>query len=119
MPKAKVLFGGDLVMNGRVNSDRDGAVMGELKAIKFMRGLEWNTLVPGHGLITDKTALNETEQYFTLMKERVSKALEDGVDATEITSKVTLPEFKDKAMYDILNARNVGYAFDELEMLED
>jgi glyoxylase-like metal-dependent hydrolase (beta-lactamase superfamily II)/predicted small secreted protein len=119
MPKSKVLFGGDLVMNGRVNSDRDGAIMGELKAIKMMRGMEWNTLVPGHGLITDKTALDETEQYFTLMKERVLKAMEDGADATDITEKVTLPEFKDKAMYDLLNARNVGYAYDELEMLED
>jgi len=119
IPKAKVLFGGDLVMNGRINSDRDGSVMGELKAIKTFRGMDWNTLVPGHGLITDKTALDETEQYFTLMKERVSKALEDGVDATEITEKVKLEEFKDKAMYDLLNARNVGYAYDELEMLDD
>jgi len=119
MPKAKVLFGGDLVMNGRINSDRDGAVMGELKAIKNFRSLEWNTLVPGHGLITDKTALDETEQYFTLMKERILKALEDDVDATEITEKVKLEEFKDKAMYDLLNARNVGYAYDELEMLDD
>jgi len=119
MPKAKVLFGGDLVMNGRINSDRDGAVMGELKAIKIFRSLEWNTLVPGHGLITDKTALDETEQYFTLMKERILKALEDDVDATEITEKVKLEEFKDKAMYDLLNARNVGYAYDELEMLDD
>jgi len=119
MPKSKVVFGGDLVMNGRVNSDRDGAVMGELKAIKFFRSLEWDVLVPGHGLITDKTALDETELYFTLMKERVSKAIEDDVDATEITDKVKLEEFKDKAMYDLLNSRNVGYAFDELEMLDD
>jgi glyoxylase-like metal-dependent hydrolase (beta-lactamase superfamily II) len=119
MPKSKVLFGGDLVMNGRVNSDRDGAVMGELKAIKMMRGMEWNTLVPGHGLITDKTALDETELYFTLMKKRVLEAMEDDVDATGITDRVKLEEFKDKAMYDLLNARNVGYAFDELEMLDD
>jgi len=119
MPKSKVLFGGDLVMNGRVNSDRDGAVMGELKAIKMMRGMEWNTLVPGHGLITDKTALDETELYFTLMKKRVLEAMEDDVDATGITDRVKLEEFKDKAMYDLLNARNVGYAFDELEMLDE
>jgi len=119
MPKSKVLFGGDLVMNGRVNSDRDGAVMGELKAIKMMRGMEWNTLVPGHGLITDKTALDETELYFTLMKKRVLEAMDNDIDATEITAKVTLPEFKDKAMYDLLNSRNVGYAYDELEMLDE
>jgi len=119
MPKSKVLFGGDLVMNGRVNSDRDGAIMGELKAIKMMRGMEWGTLVPGHGLITDKTALDETELYFTLMKKRVLEAMDNDIDATEITAKVTLPEFKDKAMYDILNAQNVGFAYEELEMLDE
>jgi len=119
MPKRKVVFAGDLVMNGRITSGRDGSVIGQLKAIDMLRKLDWKVLVPGHGFITDGTAMDEAEQYFTLTKERILKALEDDVDATEITEKVTLPEFKDKAMYDILNAQNIGYAFDELEMLDD
>jgi len=119
MPKRKVLFAGDLVMNGRITSGRDGSVMGQLKALDMIKKLDWKVLVPGHGFITDGTAMNEAEQYFTLTKERVIKALEDDIDATEITSKVTLPEFKGKAMYDILNAQNIGFAYDELEMLDD
>ncbi len=119
MPKRKVVFAGDLVMNGRITSNRDGSVMGQLKALDMLKKLDWKVLVPGHGFITDGTAMNEAEQYFGLTKERVLKALEDGIDATEITSKVTLPEFKDKAMYDILNAQNIGFAYDELEMLDD
>jgi len=119
MPKRKVVFAGDLVMNGRITSGRDGSVMGQLKAIDMLRKLDWKVLVPGHGFITDGTAMDEAEQYFTLTKERILKALEDDIDATEITEKVTLPEFKDKAMYDILNAQNIGYAYDELEMLDD
>ncbi len=119
MPKEKVLFAGDLVMNGRITSNRDGSVIGQIKAIDMIEKLDWNVLVPGHGLITGKHAVDEARLYFKLLKERIMKALEDGVDATEITEKVTLPEFKNKAMYDILNAQNVGYAFDELEMLDD
>jgi len=119
MPKEKVLFAGDLVMNGRITSNRDGSVMGQIKAIDMIEKLDWNVLVPGHGLITGKHAVDEARLYFKLLKERIMKALENDVDATEITQKVTLPEFKDKAMYDILNAQNVGYAFDELEMLDD
>jgi len=119
MPKRKVVFAGDLVMNGRITSGRDGSVMGQLKALDMLKKLDWKVLVPGHGFITDGTAMNEAEQYFTLTKERILKALEDDIDATEITEKVTLPEFKDKAMYDILNAQNIGFAFDELEMLDD
>ncbi|SHO80997.1 beta lactamase precursor [hydrothermal vent metagenome] len=118
MPKRKVLFAGDLVMNGRITSGRDGSVMGQLKALAIMKKLDWKVLIPGHGFITDATAMDEANLYFKLTKERVLKAIEEGVDATEINEVVKLIEFKDKAMYDILNAHNIGFAFDELEMLE-
>jgi len=119
MPERKVLFAGDLVMNGRITSNRHGSVMGQLKALAMMQKLDWKVLVPGHGFITDATAMDEANLYFKLTKERVLKAIEEGVDATEINEVVKLIEFKDKAMYDILNAQNIGYAFDELEMLDE
>ncbi len=119
MPERKVLFAGDLVMNGRITSGRHGSVMGQLKALAMMQKLDWKIMVPGHGFITDATAMDEASLYFKLTKERVLKALEEDVDATEINEVVKLIEFKDKAMYDILNAQNIGFAYEELEMLED
>ncbi len=118
MPKRKVLFAGDLVMNGRITSGRHGSVMGQLKALAVMKKLDWKVLIPGHGVITDATAMDEADLYFKLTKDRILKAIEEGVDATEINEVVKLIEFKDKAMYDILNAHNIGFAYDELEMLE-
>jgi len=118
MPDRKVLFAGDLVMNGRITSGRHGSVMGQLKALAMMQELDWKILIPGHGVITDGTAMDEAKMYFTLTKDRVLQAIEDDVDATEINEVVKLIEFKDKAMYDILNAHNIGFAFDELEMLD-
>jgi len=119
MPERKVLFAGDLVMNGRITSGRHGSVMGQLKALAMMQKLEWKVLVPGHGVITDGTAMDEASLYFKLTKERVLKAIDEDIDATEINEVVKLIEFKDKAMYDILNAHNIGFAFDELEMLDE
>jgi glyoxylase-like metal-dependent hydrolase (beta-lactamase superfamily II) len=119
MPERKVLFAGDLVMNGRITSGRHGSVMGQLKALAMMQKLDWKVMVPGHGFITDATAMDEANLYFKLTKDRVLKAIEEGVDATEINEVVKLIEFKDKAMYDILNAQNIGFAFDELEMLDE
>jgi len=75
-----------------------------------------NPLVTGY--ITGEKAMEESKLYFKLLKERILKAIEDDVDATEINDVVKLEEFKDKAMYDILNAHNVGFAYEELEMLE-
>ena len=118
MPERKVLFAGDLVMNGRITSGRHGSVMGQLKALAMMQKLDWKILVPGHGVITDAKAMNEANLYFKLTKERILKAIDEGVDATEINEVVKLIEFKDKAMYDILNAQNIGFAYEELEMLD-
>lgn len=115
MPDNKLILAGDIVMNGRITSNRDGSVRGQIEALNKINSKEWTALVPGHGLIIDKTAADESNLYFKLMEERVQAAIDDGVDATKINEVVTLPEFKDKAMYDLLNAHNVGFAFEELQ----
>ncbi len=114
----KVLFSGDLVMNGRITSNRDGSVMGQIKAHSQLNATGWEVLVPGHGMIVGKDALKESEQYFTLMKERVIKAIDNDIGAEDISKVVTLPEFKNKAMYKELNRRNVFEAYSELEFAE-
>lgn len=119
MPKRKVLFSGDVVMNGRITSNRDGSVIGELKAHKMIKSKDWDILIAGHGFITDKTAMDESSQYFRLLKQRVSKALEDDIEASEVTKIVKMKEFEDKAMYKELNGRNVLDAYIELEFVEE
>jgi len=119
MPKRKVLFAGDLAMNGRITSNRHGSLLGQLKAIKMMKSKDYEVFVPGHGLNTSKTGMDDAEQYFTLLYERILKALEDEVDTDEITSVITMDEFKDRAMFKALNARNVSEAFTEIEFSED
>jgi glyoxylase-like metal-dependent hydrolase (beta-lactamase superfamily II) len=119
MPKNKLIFAGDLVMNGRITSNRDGLVIGQLNALKAINSKDWNILIPGHGFIIDKTATDESVKYFTLTKERVLKAIDDGVDIDDITKTVTLPEFKDKAMYELLNSGNVYRSYAEMEMYDE
>lgn len=117
MPQSKVLFAGDLVMNGRITSGRHGSVIGQIKALDMIKEKDWKVLIPGHGFITDKTAMDEATDYFTFTRDRILAAIENGVDASEIQEAVPLLEFKDKAMYDILNSNNLDYAFQELEMM--
>jgi glyoxylase-like metal-dependent hydrolase (beta-lactamase superfamily II) len=119
MPERKILFAGDLVMNGRITSNRHGSLLGQLKALEKIKALEWDILVPGHGLNVGKDAMNEAEQYFTLLHERILKALEDDVDASEISKVIPMDEFKDKAMFQALNGQNVEEAFSEIEFAED
>ena len=118
MPNEKVLFSGDLVMNGRITSNRDGSVIGSIKALDMIKEKDWNYLVAGHGLDTSKTAINEAVEYFTLLKQRVLEAIENETNGSEITKVVTMDEFKNKAMYQELNSKNVFDAFRELEFYE-
>ena len=114
----KVVFSGDLVMNGRISSNRDGSVLGQLKAHEMINQTGWKALVPGHGYETGAKAMEESALYFRLLKERVGKAVEDDIGADEVTKTVTLPEFKDKALYDVVNKRNIFEAYNELEFAE-
>ncbi len=118
LPNEKVLFSGDIIMNGRVTSNRDGSVIGSLKAIEMINSKKWDVLIPGHGIDTSKTATDEITQYFTLLKQRVLEAIENEVSGTEISKVVTMDEFKNKALYEELNSKNVFDAFRELEFYE-
>jgi len=118
LPGKKVMLAADVIMNGRITSNRDGSVLGQIKAIDTVKSMQWDVCVPGHGFITDKTATDESTLYFKLLKERIIAALDDDVEATEINEVVTLPEFKKAAMYDMLNSNNVSAAYTELEMAD-
>lgn len=119
LPDEKVIFTGDIIMNQRVTSNRDGSVIGTLKAIDLINSYDWNTLIAGHGTITDKKATDFTIKYFTLLKTRVLEAIEAGITADEISKVVTMNDFKDIAMFDELNSRNVFDAFRELEFYDE
>ena len=119
LPDEKVIFTGDIIMNQRVRSNTDGSVIGTLKAIDLINSYDWNTLIAGHGTITDKKATDFTTKYFTLLKTRVLEAIEAGITADEISKVVTMDDFKDVAMFDELNSRNVFDAFRELEFYDE
>ena len=117
--KSKTLFSGDLIMNGRITSNREGSVIGQLKAIDMINSKDWDYLIPGHGFIVGKNAAKEAQQYFTLLKQRVMEAVEEDVGVDEVNNVVKLEEFKSKKLYDMLNKRNVFEAYSELEFYEE
>jgi glyoxylase-like metal-dependent hydrolase (beta-lactamase superfamily II) len=128
LPDDKVILVGDLVMNGRVTSNRDGQVLalndegkpeGQIPAIEEIQKRDWNNIVPGHGFLVDKNGADEAFHYFDEMKTDVLAAIDDDVDQSNITKVVTLEDFRDKDLYYLLSAGNVYRAYEELEMYEE
>jgi glyoxylase-like metal-dependent hydrolase (beta-lactamase superfamily II) len=119
LPDDKVILAADVVMNGRVTSNRDGIVVGQINALNSIKSKDWDYLVPGHGFITDKSAADESVQYFALLKDRVLEKMDEGVIADYITKFVTLDEFRDKDLYYLLSPGNVFRSYEELEMFDE
>jgi cyclase len=118
MPEHKILFSGDLVMNGRITSNRHGSLYGQIEAINTINEKDWEILIPGHGYIIDEHAVDEAKQYFSLLKERLEQAIDEEIDSLDIDANELMHEFKDKAMFSVLNQRNVEDAYTEIEFAE-
>jgi cyclase len=128
LPDDKVALVADVVMNGRVTSNRDGQVWalndedepeGQIPALESINSRDWNYIVPGHGFIVDRTGADEAVDYFEYIKVRVLAAIDAGVSQDDVTKVVTLDEYRDKDLFYLLSPGNVYRAFEELEMYED
>ena len=119
MPEKKVVFTGDLVFNERLTSIRDGSIIGSLKAIEALEKLEADTIITGHGTMTDKSATARQKAYLSQMKEEVLKAIDEGIGLDKITQVVKMEAYKSEGMYEVLHNSNVLKAYTELEMYDE
>ena len=128
LPEDKTVLVADVVMNGRVTSNRDGQVWalndddepeGQIPALEAINAKDWNNIVPGHGFIVDETGADEAVQYFAFIKDRVLQSIDDEVEQGDITKVVTLDEYREKDLFYLLSPGNVYRAFEELEMYEE
>lgn len=67
--KRKILFGGDVILNGQVPSVANGDPQGYLTVFDILeKQFDIKTIVPGHGATGDIQILNDFRQYFHDMK---------------------------------------------------
>jgi glyoxylase-like metal-dependent hydrolase (beta-lactamase superfamily II) len=115
VPKAKVLFAGDLVFNDRVPSLKGGDVNGWIAALDELKSYGAKTIVGGHGYRTDKDAMNVTYAYLSEMRSEIRKALDEGLGIEETIDRVKMPDFQSLHMYDSMHRGNVEAAYRTLE----
>ena len=115
IPSKKIAFVGDIVFNDRIPSIRDGSLQGWIDTLDELRELDANYIVGGHGDLTDTTALDMTYNYLTQLQKEVAEHLQNGVEIAEIVNIVTMPDFKDVNLYDVMHRQNVEIAYRMLE----
>ncbi len=90
---SKVLFAGDLIFQGRYPFMRDGDSQKWLLALKKIRNLNFEVLVPGHGYICDKAEVERHINYFENLLENCKKFIQENLPPNEIVKQKEFTKF--------------------------
>ncbi|MGH7768420.1 MAG: hypothetical protein ACREQP_13260, partial [Candidatus Binatia bacterium] len=96
MPKERVLFAAASVSVKRFGNHRPFVSLPDtLAAIKMMKALNPEVVVPGHGPPGTAQILDDYERYYNLLIERVGKMAGEGKSLDEIKKELKMPEVDD------------------------
>jgi cyclase len=96
LPKERVLFAAASVGVKRFGNHRPFvSLLDTLAAIKMMKALNPEVVVPGHGPPGTAQILDDYERYYNLLIERVGKMANAGKSLDEIKKELKMPEVDD------------------------
>ncbi|WP_128375518.1 MBL fold metallo-hydrolase [Streptomyces cavernae] len=116
LPHRRIVFTGDLVFEGGTPFFLMGSLSGSLRALELLRDLGAETVVPGHGKVTDPSAFDRTERYVRFVAGVAEKAHAAGRTPLEAARETDLGEFAEWQESERLVA-NLHRAYAELDGL--
>lgn len=93
LPDSKVCYTGDLVFHGGHPIMWAGPVGNWIAACDHILGLDADIIVPGHGAITDKSAVQGLRDYFSHIRAETRKCYEAGLGWEEAAFEVGYANF--------------------------
>ncbi|MFD0121889.1 MBL fold metallo-hydrolase [Streptomyces virginiae] len=93
LPEQRVMFTGDLIFAGGTPFLAMGSLAGSLRALELLRSLDAETVVPGHGPLTDPSAYDATERYLRYVDELAREGRAKGLSPLEVARQADLGEF--------------------------
>ncbi|HEY9372221.1 MBL fold metallo-hydrolase [Streptomyces sp.] len=118
LPEHRVVFTGDLIFQGGTPFVPMGSIAGSLRALEMLRALDAETVVPGHGPVTDPSAYDTTERYLRWVAELAREGHAKGASPLETARTADLGEFAAWRESERLVA-NLHRAYAELDGLPD
>ena len=93
LPAEKVLFTGDIVWIDQHPFMTQANSIEWLRALQFIRQLDPDYIVPGHGAVCDTSALDRLTDYLTYLQQRTRDLYQEGRSKQE-TASALVPELK-------------------------
>lgn len=113
--RSGTLFAGGLLDNRRIPDLQDGDVEAWRAALRGLRTLRLNTVVPGHGPAAGPELVGINDRYLAQLAQRCAALLKQGAALSEVPDAVDLPEFGRWDQYDTIHRRNAAILFLRLE----
>ena len=88
LPKQRILFSGDAVVNGPYNYMGDGNSIDWLKTLDAAKALKPKTICPGHGARSDGSLINDQKAYFTALHNAVKPLVKKKQTLEQIRAQV-------------------------------
>ena len=93
VPSDKVIYTGDILFVGGTPIVWAGPVRNWIAACDLMLAKDIETVVPGHGPITDKDGIRAMRSYLVYVEDEARKRHAAGMDAWEAAQDIALAEF--------------------------
>lgn len=110
------LFAGGLLAVDYIPEIRDCDFQGWRTAIAALRELPLRHIVPGHGPVTGRQALDATDGYLSALDELVHRLYRDSSSLIEALERADLPQYAGWAAYDAHHRKNVLHRYLQLEI---
>jgi len=95
LPRDKVLFAGDVAFHYVAPHFWQGHGSGLLRVLDWIRDLDVETIVPGHGPIGGKKDIAEMREYVETLKREAKKRFDAGMSAVEASVDIQMGRFDD------------------------
>ncbi len=94
VPADRTLFTGDILFVDGHPIMWDGPVKNWIDACETIEAMDLDTIVPGHGPVTDKQGVARVRQYLSYIRDEARKRYDAGMGAFEAARSIALDDFK-------------------------
>lgn len=95
VPEDRTVFTGDILFVGGHPPAWTGPVSNWIQACDLMLGWDVETIVPGHGPVTDKRDVRRLKEYFEFLTVEARRCFDAGLDVLEAARSIALDAFAD------------------------
>ena len=95
LPKEGVVFAGDILFHYGTPLCITGSIIGWIKYLDMMLGMDAKIFVPGHGPVCGKEAVTDMREYFSVIYNEGRKRFDKGMTAAQAAKDIDLGRFQD------------------------